>query len=84
MCVYVYKGFFGPPSTINNKKGTRPFSHTNSIPPNREPTTHHTTDHQPTKQKLDWEPKVDVREGLSRTIEYFRKELEETGAFGVL
>ncbi len=28
------------------------------------------------KRVLDWEPKVDIREGLQRTIEYFRKRIE--------
>ncbi len=28
------------------------------------------------KQVLDWEPKVDIREGLQRTIEHFRKRIE--------
>jgi len=31
------------------------------------------------KEKLDWEPKVTVEEGLKKTIEYFAKVLEEAG-----
>ena len=31
------------------------------------------------KQQLDWEPKVPVREGLSKAIEYFRTVLEDSG-----
>jgi len=31
------------------------------------------------KKVIGWEPKVSVTEGLARTIEYFRKELTETG-----
>lgn len=31
------------------------------------------------KQKLDWEPKVTVEEGLSKTIEYFQGILDEAG-----
>jgi len=31
------------------------------------------------KQKLDWEPKVTVEEGLSKTIEYFQGILKEAG-----
>jgi UDP-glucuronate decarboxylase len=27
------------------------------------------------KEKLGWEPKVPVREGLAKTIEYFRKHM---------
>lgn len=30
---------------------------------------------------LGWKPEVDVRTGLRRTIEYFRRELEKTGDF---
>jgi len=30
------------------------------------------------KEKLGWEPKVPIREGLSRTIDYFRRTLTET------
>jgi len=30
------------------------------------------------KKELGWEPTVSVRDGLAKTIEYFRKELEET------
>ncbi len=30
------------------------------------------------KAELDWEPRVSVRDGLAKTVEYFRKELEET------
>ncbi len=33
------------------------------------------------KEVLDWEPKVAVRDGLAKTVEYFRKELEETVRF---
>ncbi|GBG32002.1 UDP-glucose 4-epimerase [Hondaea fermentalgiana] len=33
------------------------------------------------KRVLGWEPKVHVRTGLERTIEYFRHELERTGKF---
>lgn len=31
------------------------------------------------KEKLGWSPKVPVRVGLAKTIEYFRKELTQTG-----
>ena len=31
------------------------------------------------KRELKWSPKWNVRDGLMRTIEYFRAELEETG-----
>lgn len=31
------------------------------------------------KEQLGWEPKVPVREGLAKAIEYFRKELEDSG-----
>lgn len=31
------------------------------------------------KEQLGWSPQVPVREGLSKTIDYFRKELEDTG-----
>jgi len=31
------------------------------------------------KEKIGWQPRVPVREGLIKTIEYFRKELEESG-----
>lgn len=31
------------------------------------------------KEKLDWEPKIALRDGLLRTIEYFRGEIEKTG-----
>ena len=27
------------------------------------------------KQVLDWEPKVSLKQGLAKTIDYFRKEL---------
>lgn len=29
------------------------------------------------KTELDWEPKVDIREGLQKTIEYFEKKIKE-------
>ena len=29
------------------------------------------------KEKLGWTPKVDIREGLSKTIEYFAKLIRE-------
>ena len=29
------------------------------------------------KEKLNWEPKVDIREGISKTIEYFDNKLKE-------
>ena len=29
------------------------------------------------KKELDWEPKVDIREGLQKTIEYFEKKIKE-------
>ena len=29
------------------------------------------------KEKLDWEPKVDIKEGIAKTIEYFDKKLKE-------
>jgi UDP-glucuronate decarboxylase len=31
------------------------------------------------KEQLDWEPRVNVRDGLAKTIEYFAKELEKEG-----
>jgi UDP-glucuronate decarboxylase len=31
------------------------------------------------KQTLGWSPRVPVKEGLIKTIEYFRNELEQTG-----
>ena len=31
------------------------------------------------KSVLGWQPKVPVREGLTKTVDYFRAELEETG-----
>jgi dTDP-glucose 4,6-dehydratase len=31
------------------------------------------------KKLLDWEPKVDRAEGLKRTYEYFKTEMEERG-----
>ncbi|CAN0244856.1 unnamed protein product, partial [Discosporangium mesarthrocarpum] len=31
------------------------------------------------KEKLGWEPRVAVREGIEMTIKYFRQELERTG-----
>ena len=31
------------------------------------------------KEQLNWEPRVPVREGLAKAIEYFRKELEDSG-----
>jgi UDP-glucuronate decarboxylase len=31
------------------------------------------------KRELDWQPVVDVKDGLQRTIDYFKKELEESG-----
>ena len=31
------------------------------------------------QRELSWNPKWKVRDGLMKTIEYFRKELEETG-----
>ena len=30
------------------------------------------------KQELDWEPKVDIREGIQKTIEYFDKKIKES------
>ena len=31
------------------------------------------------KKHLGWQPVVDVKDGLKKTIEYFRRELEESG-----
>jgi nucleoside-diphosphate-sugar epimerase len=31
------------------------------------------------KRMLDWEPKIDPRTGLARTIEWFRRERERDG-----
>ena len=31
------------------------------------------------KEQIGWEPKVPVKEGLAKAIEYFRKELKESG-----
>jgi hypothetical protein len=31
------------------------------------------------ERELGWKPRVTVREGLGKTVEYFRRELEETG-----
>lgn len=31
------------------------------------------------KRELKWQPAVPVRDGLQKTIDYFRRELEETG-----
>ena len=31
------------------------------------------------KRVLGWEPKVPVRDGLQKAVEYFRRELEDTG-----
>ena len=31
------------------------------------------------KKYIKWQPVVDVRDGLKKTIEYFRRELEESG-----
>lgn len=31
-------------------------------------------------EQLGWEPRVPVREGLAKTVEYFRRELEDTGS----
>lgn len=31
------------------------------------------------KKELDWEPKVTVEEGLKKTIEYFKGEVEAAG-----
>jgi UDP-glucuronate decarboxylase len=36
------------------------------------------------KEKLGWEPKVDLKAGLGMTIDYFDKVLSETGAPGVV
>jgi nucleoside-diphosphate-sugar epimerase len=33
------------------------------------------------KRELEWQPHVPVREGLTKTVDYFRKELRETGAY---
>ena len=33
----------------------------------------------PIQRELGWSPVVPVKEGLRRTVEYFRKELEDTG-----
>jgi UDP-glucuronate decarboxylase len=32
------------------------------------------------KEKLDWEPKVQLENGLERTIDYFRKVLKESSS----
>ena len=31
------------------------------------------------KEKINWEPKVQVKEGLLKTIDYFSRVLKETG-----
>mmetsp|Transcript_30116 Transcript_30116/g.30600 ORF Transcript_30116/g.30600 Transcript_30116/m.30600 type:complete len:106 (-) Transcript_30116:25-342(-) len=31
------------------------------------------------KQHLNWQPRMGVRDGLKKTIEYFRTEIEESG-----
>jgi len=33
------------------------------------------------RKVLDWSPKVNVNDGIERTINYFKKELEKTGSF---
>jgi UDP-glucuronate decarboxylase len=30
------------------------------------------------KERLDWEPKIDIEEGLTKTIQYFKELLSET------
>lgn len=39
----------------------------------------HIVTHMDRPQVLDWQPRVSVREGLAKVVEYFRRELEETG-----
>jgi nucleoside-diphosphate-sugar epimerase len=34
------------------------------------------------KSKLDWEPRVDIREGLLQTVEYFRGAIKNHNAAG--
>ena len=61
------KGFVQSNSTIKFLSATR------DDPTKRKP------DITVANRELGWEPVVDVKDGLSETIKYFRKELEDTG-----
>lgn len=49
------------------------------LPATRDDPTKRRPDISTAKRELNWEPVVDVIDGISETIKYFRKELEDTG-----
>jgi len=56
-------------------------SHIIHLPPTKDDPSKRKPDITIAKEVLDWQPKVAVRDGLAKTVEYFRKELEETVSF---
>ena len=59
-------------------------SHIIHLPPTKDDPSKRKPDITIAKEVLDWQPKVAVRDGLAKTVEYFRKELEETVRFNLI
>jgi len=49
------------------------------LPATKDDPTQRKPDITTAKEQIGWQPRVPVKEGLIKTIEYFRKELEESG-----
>ncbi|GAB5030382.1 udp-glucuronic acid decarboxylase 1 [Nannochloropsis oceanica] len=54
-------------------------SHIVHLPPTKDDPTKRKPDITVAQEVLGWQPQVAVRDGLAKTVEYFRKELDETG-----
>jgi UDP-glucuronate decarboxylase len=50
------------------------------LPPTKDDPHQRKPDISTAKREIGWQPRWSVQDGLAETIEYFRKELEETGA----
>lgn len=59
-------------------------SHIIHLPPTKDDPTKRKPDIRVAQEVLGWQPTVVVRDGLAKTVEYFRKELEETVSFDSL
>jgi len=56
-------------------------SHIVHLPPTKDDPTKRKPDITVAQEVLGWQPQVAVRDGLAKTVEYFRKELDETVRF---
>jgi UDP-glucuronate decarboxylase len=58
---------------------TKSTSQIKYLPATEDDPTQRRPDISVAKRELNWEPKVDVKEGLVKTIEYFQSVLDEGG-----